>query len=315
MKQNSKAYNVSTTPSRTKPFLERLVPGFFILPHLIIFSIFFIFPFFYGLVISLYDWHHFFPEQRSFVGFDNYRRILFESDHIYYQYFWRGLRNTFTFVVLSVPILVAFPLFIAALINTEPRGYKFFRAVFYIPSLLSIATLVLIWRWVLNTNLGVLNLTLAQLGFPENIAWLSSQPFAWVSLVTMTVWWTIGGNMIIFTAALKDVPDTLYESADIEGANIFQKFFRITLPSIRNQLVYIFIMTTIASFNVFGQPQLATGGGPQQTTTVLMMYIRDIAFGGGRPRPGIATAMAVMLGLVIIVISIAQTRIIKRMGD
>jgi multiple sugar transport system permease protein len=173
---------------------------------------------------------------------------------------------------------------------------------------------VLIWRWVLNTNIGVLNVTLGHLGF-ENIPWLASQPFAWISLVLMTVWWTIGGNMIIFTAALKEVPDNLYEAADIEGANIFQKFFKITLPSIRNQLVYIFIMTTLASFNVFGQPQLATGGGPQQSTTVLMMYIRNIAFGGGRPNPGIATAMAVVLGIIMIIISIVQTRIIKRMGD
>ncbi len=315
MRLNLKASNVSTTPSAIKELPKRFEPALFILPHLIIFSVFFIFPFFYGLVISLYDWHHFFPEQRTFIGLANYRRILFETDHIYYEYFWRGLRNTLTFVALSVPLLVAFPLFIASLINTEPRGYKLFRAIFYLPSLFSIATLVLIWRWVLNTNLGVLNLTLAHLGVGTNIAWLSSQPFAWISLVMMTVWWTIGGNMIIFTAALKDVPDMLYESADIDGANLFQKFFRITLPSIRNQLVYIFIMTTLASFNVFGQPQLATGGGPQQTTTVLMMYIRNIAFGGGRPRPGIATAMAVCMGIIMIIISIAQTRIIKRMGD
>jgi multiple sugar transport system permease protein len=297
-----------------KESLKKFEPGLFIAPHLILFSIFFIIPFFYGLMISLYDWHLFFPEERTFIGFDNFKRILFESDHIYYKYFWNGLRNTFTFVVLSVPLLVAFPLFLAALLNVEPKGFKFFRAVFYLPSLFSIATLVLIWRWVLNTNIGILNLTLGELGF-DVIPWLSSQPFAWISLVLMTVWWTIGGNMIIFTAALKEVPDNLYEAADIEGATIFQKFFKITLPSIRNQLVYIFIMTTLASFNVFGQPQLATGGGPNESTTVLMMYIRNIAFGGGRPNPGIATAMAVILGIIMIMISIAQTRIIKRMGD
>ncbi|MFP4287461.1 MAG: carbohydrate ABC transporter permease [Candidatus Izemoplasmataceae bacterium] len=305
---------MSTKPLVIKETLKKFEPGLFIAPHLILFSIFFIIPFFYGLVISLYDWHLFFPEERTFVGLDNFKRILFETDHIYYKYFWNGLKNTFTFVILSVPLLVAFPLFLAALINVEPKGYKFFRAVFYLPSLFSIATLVLIWRWVLNTNIGILNLTLGELGI-DSVPWLSTQPFAWVSLVLMTVWWTIGGNMIIFTAALKEVPDTLYEAADIEGATIFQKFFKITLPSIRNQLVYIFIMTTLASFNVFGQPQLATGGGPNESTTVLMMYIRNIAFGGGRPNPGIATAMAVILGVIMIIISIAQTRIIKRMGD
>lgn len=198
--------------------------------------------------------------------------------------------------------------------NVEPKGYKIFRAIFYLPNLFSIATLVLIWRWVLNTNVGVLNLTLANVGI-DSIPWLSQQPFAWVALVVMTVWWTIGANMIIFTASLKEVPEHLYEAAEIDSANTWQKMIYITLPSIRNQLIYITIMTTIASFNVFGQPQLATGGGPEESTTVLMMYIRNIAFGGGRPNPGIATAMTVILGLIMITISIIQVRIIRRMGD
>lgn len=203
---------------------------------------------------------------------------------------------------------------IASLMNVEPRGYKIFRAIFYLPNLFSIATLVLIWRWVLNTNVGALNLTLEQVGITR-VPWLSEQPFAWAALVLMTVWWTIGGNMIIFTASLKEVPDNLYEAGDIDGASMWQKMRYITLPSIRYQLIYITIMTTIASFNVFGQPQLATEGGPDESTTVLMMYIRNIAFGGGRPNPGIATAMAIAMGIVIILIGLAQAKIIRRMGD
>lgn len=305
---------MSTKRLDAKSIRSKLLPGAFFLPHLIIFGIFFVFPFFYGLYISLFDWNLFNPDLREFVGLDNFRRILFDSDSIYFRYFWNGLRNTLTFVVLSVPPLVFFPLLIASLMNVEPKGYKIFRAIFYLPNLFSIATLVLIWRWVLNTNVGALNLTLSHLGV-SNIPWLSEQPFAWVALVLMTVWWTIGGNMIIFTASLKEVPDNLYEAGDIDGASIWQKFIYITLPSIRNQLIYITIMTTIASFNVFGQPQLATEGGPDESTTVLMMYIRTIAFGGGRPNPGVATAMAIAMGVVIIIIGVAQAKIIKRMGD
>ncbi|MCF7926992.1 MAG: sugar ABC transporter permease [Candidatus Izimaplasma sp.] len=315
MRLNKKEYNVLTKLWEDKRLTaKKLLPAAFVLPHLIIFTIFFIIPFFYGIVISLYDWHLFFPDLREFVGIDNYTKILFDQESIYYEYFWNGLKNTFTFVLLSVPLLVSVPLLLASLINVEPKGYKVFRAIFYLPSLFSIATMVLIWRWVLNTNVGVLNITLAQLGV-DYIPWLSDQPFAWISLVLMTVWWTIGGNMIIFTAALKEVPESLYEAGDMEGATDAQKFFYITIPSIRHQLVYITIMTTLASFNVFGQPQLATGGGPNQTTTVLMMYIRNIAFGGGRPNPGVATSMAVILGLIMITISIIQVRLIKRMGD
>ncbi len=301
-------------PQDAKSLRSRLVPGAFFLPHLIIFSIFFVFPFFYGIYISFFDWNLFNPDLREFVGLDNFRRILFDSDSIYFRYFWNGLRNTLTFVVLSVPPLVIFPLIIASLMNVEPKGYKIFRAIFYLPNLFSIATLVLIWRWVLNTNVGALNLTLGELGI-DNIPWLSEQPFAWISLVLMTVWWTIGGNMIIFTASLKEVPDNLYEAGDIDGASIFQKMRYITLPYIRNQLIYITIMTTIASFNVFGQPQLGTEGGPDESTTVLMMYIRNIAFTGGRPNPGVATAMAIAMGVVIILIGVGQAKIIKRMGD
>ncbi len=314
MMPNKKVLNLQTKQWDARSIASKLLPGAFFLPHLIIFFTFFIFPFFYGIVISTYNWNLFNPDLREFVGLDNFRRILIDSDSIYYRYFWNGLRNTFTFVVLSVPPLVITPFLLASLMNVEPKGYKVFRAIFYLPNLFSIATLVLIWRWVLNTNVGILNLTLAHVGI-DNIPWLSQQPFAWVALVMMTVWWTIGGNMIIFTASLKEVPEHLYEASDIEGANTWQKMIYITLPSIRNQLIYITIMTTIASFNVFGQPQLATQGGPEESTTVLMMYIRNIAFGGGRPNPGVATAMAIVLGVIMIIISVVQVKIIKRMGD
>ena len=292
---------------------KKLLPLLFIAPHLIIFALFFILPFFYGIVISLFNWNMFFPDMREFIGFDNYSSILFDQESIYYKYFWNGLKNTFTFVLVSVPLLVSVPMFFALLINVEPKGYKVFRGIFFLPSLLSISTLVLIWKWVLNTNVGILNLTLNEVGF-GNIPWLGDQPYAWISLVMMTVWWTIGANMIIFTAALKEIPENLYEAAEVAGANMFQKFFYITIPSLKNPLIYITIMTTLASFNVFGQPQLATGGGPTETTKVLMMYIREIAFGGGRPNPGIATAMAVCLGILMIIISFAQSKIIKRLG-
>ncbi len=255
----------------------------------------------------------FFPDMREFIGLENYKLILTNKDSIYYKYFWNGLKNTFTFVIISVPMLVSIPLLFALLINIEPKGYKVFRGIFFLPSLFSISTLVLIWKWVLNTNVGILNITLGEIGI-TNIPWLAEQPYAWFSLALMTVWWTIGANMIIFTAALKEVPSNLYEAAEVAGANIFQKFIYITIPSLKNTLIYITIMTTLASFNVFGQPQLATGGGPTESTKVLMMYIREIAFGGGRPNPGIATAMAVCLGIVMIIISFSQSKIIKKLG-
>lgn len=289
---------------------DKVVPFLFFTPHLIIFSIFFIIPFIFGIIISLYDWN-IFAMDGEFIGFENYFKILFDKESIYYEYFRNGLFNTLKFVVISVPCLVIIPLIIAILIDLEPFGAKFFRAVFYMPSLLSISTVILIWVWILNTNVGIMNYWLNKLGL-ASVAWLTSQPAAWIALVVITIWWTVGGNLIIFGASLKEIPQSLYEAAEIDGANYFKSVWHITLPGIKNQLLYISIMTTLASFNVFGQPQLATGGGPTESTKVLMMYIRDIAFGGGRPNPGIAMAMAVVLGCIMIFISIIQAKFFKQ---
>jgi multiple sugar transport system permease protein len=151
--------------------------------------------------------------------------------------------------------------------------------------------------------------------FGSDVVWAGNQPYAWLIIIVITVWGGVGGNMIIYRASLAGVSKDLYESADIDGAGPIRKFFSITLPSIRFPLIFTLVMTTAGAFNVFGQPLMMTNGGPQQSTTVLMMYIRQLAFSSGESIAGMASAMAVLLGLVILVISAIQYVVMNRNAD
>ena len=156
------------------------------------------------------------------------------------------------------------------------------------PTVFSISAVILIWQWQFNSS-GFINSLLVSMGL-DKIPFLNVQPWAWISILIVTIWWTIGTNMVIVGAGLKDIDKSLYEAAEIDGANYFQQLRYISVPGVANQLFTITIMTTIASFNIYGQPQLLTNGGPDYTTTVLMMRIRGLPF-GTNPQPGIAAAM------------------------
>ena len=298
---------------RNRLIKENAAAYAFLLPYLVLFSIFFIFPFVYGLVISFFDWNLFAPEETVFIGFENYKKIWFNDQSIYYMYFWTGLKNTLTFVIFSVPFLVLIPLLLSVLIDNEPKGYKFFRTVLFMPTVLSISSIILVWRWQLNTNGGFINSMLLKFGFDE-IPFLVAQPWAWISIIVVTIWWTMGTNMVIFGAGLKNIDRSLFEAASIDGANYYQTFRFITLPSLAPQMLIVMITTVLASFSIYGQPDLLTSGGPNFTTTVLMMRIRPLAI-GPQANPGVATAMAVSMGILMIVISIIQAKIIRRRGD
>lgn len=127
----------------------------------------------------------------------------------------------------------------------------------------------------------------------------------------LTVWWTIGGNMIIYQAALNGIPQDYYEAADIDGASSWKKFVHITLPSIRGQLLFTIVTTTIAQFNIYGQPLMLTNGGPNGSTTVLMMNVQQNAFGSGQSLAGISSAMSVILGICIMIVSMVQLFLLR----
>ena len=277
---------------------RKILPFLFVTPHLIIFLVFSLIPIIYGLYISFTKWN--FLGTPEWVGLANYKEILFSTESTYYRQFMNGLKNTFLAVVLNVPPSIIVPLVLALALNVQVRGSKFFQSVFYLPCLLSLSAVSIIWIQILNKRFGVPSV------FGINSALTVEQPWAWLMIVLMSTWWAIGTNMVIYQAALGGVPKELYESASIDGAGSIKRFFYITVPSIRFQILYTIVMTTIAGFNIYGQPLMLTEGGPNGSTTVLIMEIRKLAFGTGQPIAGMASAMAICLGVVILIISAFQ---------
>lgn len=278
---------------------SKVGPYGFIAPHLIIFAIFFMIPAVVGIFISFTKWDLY--SAPVWVGFENYYQILVNSDSIFYTQFWNGLKNTFTFAMLAIPFCIGVPLLLAVLLNNKPRGHKFFQSVFYVPGLLSISAVMLMWNFMFNKTFGLINNVT---GFDAN--WFTTFPLYWIALVGITVWWTIGSNMVIYQAAIANVSKDMYEAATIDGAGPVKQFFHITLPSIKNQIIYTVVLTTIAQFNIYGQPLMFNSGGPNGSNRVLMMYIQELAFGSGTSLAGLASAMAVMLGLCIMLVVIFQ---------
>lgn len=298
--------------SKLIAFLRKYgVVSLFLLPYLIIFFVFFIYPFIYGTVMSFFSWQYTTPEEATFVGFDNYANILFNSidpDLQYSRYFYEGLRNSFIFVVCSVPFLIVIPLLLAILINIKPFGHKFFQAIFFLPTVLGVSTVCYIFKNMFDPDYGFLSKIFENVFGTGRLNWLTGSAFnQWFVIILTTVWWTIGTNLVIIGAGLKEIDKSLYEAAEIDGCGSLRKAVNITIPSIKNQLIVCLVTTIIASFNVFGQPYILTGGGSalHQESYVLLMRIRSL-FLDINCDAGIPTAMAVCLGIIIILISLVQ---------
>ncbi|WP_043932334.1 carbohydrate ABC transporter permease [Bacillus sp. EB01] len=287
---------------------SQLTSSLFVLPYLLLFVMFLLIPIGYGAYMSLTNWDLLNPEH-EFVGLKNFMNI-FDGDSYLNGLFFEGLKNTLQFVVFSVPLLIIVGLGLALLVNALPGKIRgFFRTVYFIPYAVSVSVVAIIWLWILDTNSGLINQYLLKLGMPI-IPWLTELPWAWVSLVIATLWWTIGFNMVIFINALNDVSEELYEAGSLDGASRWQRFIHITLPSIRPTMLFVTITSTIASFNIYGQPFLMTRGGPGTETKVLLMNIVDEAF--EQRQLGNAAAMSILMALIMIVISIVQFKLTNR---
>jgi oligogalacturonide transport system permease protein len=241
----------------------------FVLPFVLGVIGFKLFPFVmsFALAFTQYD----IIDPPEWVGLQNYRE-LFGADPL----FRKSLGVTLLFAALAVPMRVGFALFIAHVLNFKLKGINFFRAAFYLPSILggSIAVAVL-WRFIFS-KYGLVNLVLAKLGM-EPIAWLADESYSMWTLVLLFAW-QFGSAMVIFLAALQNVPVSLYEAAEIDGANRWQQFWRITVPLITPVIFFNMIMQMVQAFQEFNGPYAITEGGPLNSTYVLALYIYDQSF-------------------------------------
>jgi multiple sugar transport system permease protein len=307
------------TRAGTAPRLRRHAPWTpyaFMAPFLAIFITFVAAPAVFGLWMSLHDWDYML-EVKPFVGFGNYLN-LFDSGSAAFEMFWNGVRATGIFTVISVPLLVAIPLGLAVLLNRRFPGRTFFRAMFFMPYVLGVAVVGLLFRFVLDPNIGIVNAAIDALGLDAvlnavgistPIPWITAQPWAWISLVAMTVWWTLGFNTIIYLAGLQDISPELYDAAKVDGASSRQQFRHVTLPGLRPVLVFVVVITILASANMFGQSVLVTGGGPGDTTRTALMVI--LGEGLESFRMGSAAAMSYLLAVFLGIVSIINVLAVR----
>jgi multiple sugar transport system permease protein len=279
----------------------RATPYLFLAPYLVLFLAFVAGPALFGIWMSLHDWDFQLPG-RPFVGLQNYKD-LFDPLSATAEPFWHGMRATAIFTVASVPFLITLPLALAVLLNRAFPGRTFFRAVYFAPYVLGVAVIGLMFRYILDTSFGILNAFLGLFGIGE-IGWTNDQPWAWVSLVGVTVWWTMGFNAVIYLAGLQDIPAEQYEAAEIDGAGPWQQFVNVTVPGLRSVLVFVVTITILASANMFGQSVLVTQGGPGDSTTTALMVIADT--GLSQFKMGQATAMSYLLAICLALISLVN---------
>jgi multiple sugar transport system permease protein len=251
----------------------------------------------YSFYLSLTSWDLFTPP--VWVGLDNYNDLFTDNPD-----FWQSLRVTAIYSFVSVPLSLVGALALALLLNSKVRGIAFFRTIFYLPSVLPGIAVAVLWIWVFNPSFGVLNILLALVGI-EGPKWLGDPSWALPALILMSLW-SLGGSMIIFLAGLKGISSTLYEAAQLDGANKTQQLFSITIPQLTPTIFFNLVMSIISSFQVFTQAYAMTSGGPQKSTLFYMYYLFDMAF--IKFRMGYASALAWILFIIILVFTLMVIR-------
>ena len=279
-----------------------LLPYAYIAPHVFFFVIFFVTPAIYGIYAAFTKWDLF--SEPVFTGLDNFKTLLFDSQNTYYKQLRNGLWNTIKFVIFCVPFCIIVPLSLALALNARPKGNKVFQALYYLPSLMSISTVTLTWRYVFNTQYGIVN---KFLGVDANFF---MPPYTWIMLVIVTVWWCTGSTMVIYQSALASVPQDQYEAASVDGAGTIQKFFNVTLPNMTYPLMYTLVTAVVAQFNIYGQPDILVGFSNAEANSVLLQYIYENSV--KKQVAGMSSAMAVILGLCIMVVSFIQMRMMVK---
>lgn len=221
---------------------------------------------------------------------------------------WQAMYNTF-YLLLGVPIATAISLFLALLLNQKIRGTGFFSALFYLPSILPIAAVALIWLWIYNPDYGLLNYFLGLVGVPP-VSWLQNPATVKPALIVMGVWGGVGFGVIVYLAGLQSISRELYEAAAIDGAGVWQKFRAITWPSLTPITFFLFVTGLIGSLQVFVQPYIMTNGGPYNTSRTMVMLIWQNGFSD--LDMGYASAQAWLLGIIIMLVTILNFVLARR---
>jgi multiple sugar transport system permease protein len=287
----------------------------FALPHLILFVVFLLVPTLFGLDISLHRWQVL-AKTHPFIGLTNYKNAL--SDDI----FWLALRNTVYFAVLVVPLGNLVSLLLALGLSQVRAFNTFYKVAFYLPVVISISVVAVLWQWLYNMQVGLLNLYLAaavgglrHLGLPlppfQPLPWLADPHWIMPSIALMSIWWGAGGNMILYLAGLNNIPADYYEAATMDGANGWQRFWAITWPLLRPTTLFCLVFSVLGAFQIFGQSYVLFGdsGGAGRAAMTLVVYMYQQGF--SEFEIGYGTAVAYLLFLIVLLLTAVQFRLLS----
>lgn len=275
---------------------------FFLLPNILGFLAFNLFPLLFAIGLSFTRWD--LISKPAFVGLHNYQKLFLEDES-----FRIAVKNTLIFTALSVPTSTVISLVLASALNQKIRGTTFYRTAYFLPVVSSTVAVALVWAWLFNPDFGLANHILLKLGLPK-FKWLASSKTALLSIVLVSVWRAIGPSTVIFLAGLQGIPEELYDAGKIDGANACQLFRYITLPMLSPTTFFVIVVSIIGSFQVFDLVYVMTGGGPGRATLVIVYYIYQHAFRWFRM--GYAASIAFVLFTAIFALTLIQIRLSGR---
>lgn len=294
---------VSVAPGlRLAPMGRAVSPYLFVAPILILATLFYFIPIAQTIHLSLHQWLIMTGRDPEWVGLENYRQMLMD------RRFRMSFRNTWVFAIGVVPLGVAISLGLALLLNMNLRFRAAFRAIVFLPVILPMVVVAMVWGFLFSAYGGVINQMLELLGY-RSVRWLSLPSTAMGVIITTSLWKGVGFNMVVFLAGLQAIPREYHEAAAVDGAGALQRFWHITLPLLRPTILFATVIATIGSFQVFTQVFVMTQGGPAFSTSTLVYYIYHSAFENFRM--GYASAIAVVLFFILLVLSVLQLWLLR----
>jgi multiple sugar transport system permease protein len=288
-------------------YKENLMAWAFSAPAIILLIIFLVVPFVISIGLAFTD-QRLIPNPNlptQFIGLRNFSRLIEDEAFI------RGLLNNFYFVVVVVPIQTTFALLLAILVNQKLRGTNIFRTIYFSPVVTSMVVVSIVWTFLYNPGDGLINSFIHFLTFGrvEGFNWLQNTKLVFPAIMLMSIWQGVGFQMVIFLAGLQEIPNDIYEAADVDGATKLQQFVYVTLPQLRNTTIFVVLATTILAFKLFDQVKVMTNGGPQNASMTTMLFV--IQQGWGELKVGYASAASLIFFLIVLAISLLQRSILQ----
>lgn len=292
--------NKSTKKKTKKVYITpKTAPYYFLVPAILLLAVFTVYPVISSFILSFQSMR---GSDKYFIGLDNYTRLF--QDPVFYK----SLINTFQILIVQVPIMLSIAIIIAVWLNSTFLKFKgTFRTIYFLPAITALVAASLIFMIILDENYGLANYVLSLFGI-DSVSWLSHPFWSKVSIIAVMTWRWTGYNMVIFLAGLQTIPEDLYEASDIDGAGPLRQFFHITLPQLKPVFIFTVVMSTIGTLQLFDEVYILTGGGPNNATMTITLYLYETGF--KYFDFGYASAMAYILVLIIAIISWIQMKVV-----